>query len=153
MSKDEKSFQTYFMTLAEPLNYYRTSLTSGSGYPDVTGFHGDKHSLVELKDIVLGKKGDRLLKQFFEITQPPWYLDYLQKGGTRLFVAWRIRDTREKKWYGLLHLNKDLVMRLARNELRYSHLKKYCLGYYQEYSTCIDMVKDIEHWRGYDEVS
>jgi len=147
MNKNEKSFQNYFMSIARPLNYYRISLVNGAGFPDIVGFHGEQHSLVELKDLILGKRGDRLLKQYFESTQPPWYLDYFERGGCRLFVAFKIRDSQDSsKWYGLLQLSKEIVLKLIRNELKYSDLKNE--SEYEEYDTCKEMIMDIEGWRG-----
>lgn len=145
MTKDEKAFQNYFMKLAKPLNYYRTSLTSGGGFPDVLGIHGEYHSFVELKDMILGKTKDHLLKQFFEPSQPPWYMDYFFNGGKRLFVAWRIRSNQESgKWYGLLRLTPELVLSIVKNELKYSHIKY--TDDYEEFDTCIDMIREIEQW-------
>ena len=144
MAKQEKSFQNYFTKLAKPLNYHRTSLSNGSGFPDITGFHGDRHSLVELKDLVLGKRGDRLLKQDFEPSQPPWYADYLKKGGTRLFVAFRIREWDESgKRYGLLKMTTPVLMKLINNELKYTDLN--CDDTYHEYVHCKDMIEEIEN--------
>ena len=145
MKKNEKSFQNYFMKIAKPMNYHRTSLTNGGGYPDITGFHGSKHSLVELKDLVLGKKGERKLRQYFEDSQPPWYIEYFRRGGKRLFVAFRIRNSEESsKWYGLLQMTPDLVKRLAANELRYSDIMNHYQ--YREYRQCTEMIKEIEEW-------
>jgi hypothetical protein len=140
VSKNEKSFQNYFMKIAKPLNYYRTSLTSGSGYPDVTGFHGDRYSLVELKHIVLGKRGNKKLSSIFQDTQPPWYLNYFANGGTRLFVAWKVEDfDGSNKRYGLWKLTKHDVLTL--DVIHYQDLATY--KQYREFSSCKEMVESI----------
>lgn len=145
MSKQEKQFQSYFMKIAKPLNYHRTSLSSGGGFPDIVGFHGEKHSLVELKDLVLGKRGDRKLSGCFEDSQPPWYINYFKNGGSRLFVAFRIRDYDEtNKRYGLWQLTKQTVLDL--DTLKYSDLKEKWK--YTEYEMCKEMIEAIEHEPG-----
>lgn len=142
MSKAEKNFQNYFMKIAKPLNYYRTSLVNGSGFPDVIGFHGNRYSLVELKDIELGKRGDRKLKQLFQPTQPPWYSEYLAKGGNSLFVAWRVRDwDGSNKRYGLWVLGKSAVAHLINNDITYRDLVRFA---YWEFKTCKKMIEEIE---------
>ena len=142
MSKNERSFQNYFMTLARPLNFYRTALATGSGYPDITGFHGDSHSLVELKDIELGPTGNKLMKQMFQKTQPRWYMEYLSKGGKRLFIAFRIRDNQDRKYYGLWHPSIFEIKELAANNLTF---KDVCASeYYRQYLVCVDMIEEIE---------
>jgi len=147
VKKNEKSFQNYFMKIAKPLNFYRTSLSTGSGFPDTLGIHGSRHSFVELKDLILGKKGERKLRQYFEDSQPPWYIEYFRRGGKRLFVAMRIRNE-EKKWYGLIQLTPELVMKLVANDLKYTDLKESC--HYKEYHSCKDMVEHIEKWSDYN---
>lgn len=149
MSKQEKSFQAYFMKLAKPLNYHRISLTNGSGFPDVIGFHGDRHSLVELKDLELGVRGDRKLRQFFEDTQPPWYAEYLAEGGKRLFVSFRIRNAQGAKWYGLWQIEPISLKGLIANVFTYLDM---CAvpKYYQEYKTCKEMIEEIEKWPSLD---
>ena len=141
MSKNEKSFQNYFMKIAKPLNYYRTSLATGSGYPDVTGFHKGRHSLVELKDLELGKRGNKKLRQCFELSQPPWYMTYLRQGGTRLFVAFRIRDAEDRKWYGLLRMTTCTVRMLAANEYSYRDMRES--PNYKEFTSCKDMINNV----------
>lgn len=141
----ERSFQNYFMSIAKPLNYYRTSLTSGSGYPDITAFHGERHSLIELKDIVLGKRGDKKLAGVFQPSQIPWYLNYFACGGCRLFVAFRITNAdATNKRYGLWKLTKDDV--LAIDEYYYSKLLE--IDSYREYKTLKELIEDIEKWGG-----
>lgn len=145
MGKQEKSFQNYVMKIGRPLGFYRTSLSTGSGFPDITAFHeNDRYSLIELKDLILGKRGDRLLKQFFEDSQPPWYAEYLQLGRKRLFVAFRVRNSEEaSRSYALIQLNMNLVLRLSNNVLKFSDLK-HEYGY-EEYDKCIDMLKAVEY--------
>jgi hypothetical protein len=140
-SRNEKQFQNYFMKIAKPLNFYRTSLVNGSGFPDVVGFHGERYSLVELKDLELGKRGNKKLKQCFQPTQPPWYMDYFARGGKRLFVAWRVRHE-DKKWYGLWHLQEPEVKALIRNELYFSDLNDN--PFYTHYDNCKQMIEEIE---------
>lgn len=146
MGKAEKSFQAYFLKVTKDLelNYYRTSLSNGTGYPDITAFHGVRHSVIELKDLILGKRGDKKLRQLFEDSQPPWYLDYLRKGGKRLFIAFRIREHDESgRRYGLLHVDREIVMMLMENCLYYhSLLKNGCP--YKEFKTLKELIEEIE---------
>ena len=144
MSKSERAFQAYFMQIAKPMNYHRIALLSGSGFPDVEGFHGARYSLVELKDLILGKRGDRKLRGLFEASQPPWYIQFFKAGGSRLFIAFRIRDFDESnRRYGLWKPTWDEVMQLG--ELSYSYLKS-AASEYQEFPHCKTMIETIEHF-------
>jgi len=144
MPKSERAFQAYFMQIAKPMNYHRISLTSGSGFPDVAGFHGSRYSLVELKDLILGKRGDRKLRGLFEASQPPWFIQFFKAGGDRLFIAFRIRDFDESnRRYGLWKPTWAEVMDLG--NLSYSYLKDVASGY-QEFPICKDMIESIEHF-------
>lgn len=124
----EKSLQQYFMKTIP--HGYRTSLTTGGGFPDVLLIHGDRHSLVELKVIELGKRGDKKLKGLFKPTQPPWYANYLVKGGTRLFVVFQIG-----KRYGILHVGMLFVREL--DDLMYSDLKRF---HYTEHNILKELI-------------
>lgn len=126
----EKSFQAYFMKQVP--HGYRTSLTTGGGFPDVLLIHADQHSLVELKILPIGPSGDRKLKSLFKKTQPPWYLNYLHKGGTQLYILFKL----EKK-YGLLHVD-PLFVRVI-DEVRYSNLPEYD---YMEYDNLKELISD-----------
>lgn len=139
----EKKFQNAFMKIAKPLNYHRTALVNGSGYPDITGFHGEKHSLVEAKFMVLGKRGDHKIRPLFKDSQPSWYVKYFMNGGTRLFVAIKITDWDESNVrYGLWQLTKEQVLYM--DDLYYSELRTS--ADYKEYSSCKEMIMDIETW-------
>lgn len=140
---NEKSFQTYFIHIGKPLNYHRIALINGNGFPDIVGFHGAKHSLVELKDLVLGVKGNKKIRPLFKDSQPPWYIRYFQDGGNRLFVSTRItnHDGGDRR-YGLWQLTKQIVLDM--DDLYYSDLRK--MDTYKEYHACKDMVEDIENW-------
>lgn len=143
MSKNEKGFQSYFMSLVKDKNYYRTALTNGTGYPDITADHGDLHSFIELKDIILGKKGDRLLKQCFENSQPPWYIQHIARGGKRLFIVFRIRDWDESnRRYGLWWLTSSSAKALASNEISYSNL---CNFAFKTFRTLKDLIAALEY--------
>ena len=139
MGKSEKQFQNYFMKIAKLYNFYRTSILNGSGYPDVTAFHGERHSLIELKDLVLGKRGDRKLRGLFEETQPPWYIQYFLQGGKRLFVVWRVTEhDGSGKRYGVWKLTKVDTIQLSRNLLYYKGLIN------KQYIECSTVKKLIE---------
>ena len=140
MSKNEKQFQNYFMKVAKPFNFHRTAILNGSGYPDVTAFHGERHSLIELKDLVLGKRGDRKLIGLFEKSQTPFYVSYFQHGGKRLFVAWRVTDWNgSNKRYGVWKLNMHDAMGLSGR-----YYKDLSSRNYREFSNCTEMIKAIE---------
>ena len=104
----EASFQSYFLK-AVP-HGYRTALTTGGGFPDVLLIHGDRHSLVELKILNIGPSGNKKIAPLFKRTQPPWYWNYLSKGGTRLFVLIRLGGTHDG--YGLIHIGEDFLRAL-----------------------------------------
>jgi len=141
----EKSFQNYWMKIGKPLNHYRIALVNGTGFPDILALHGPKHSLIELKDFALGKRGDKKIAPLFKPSQFPWYIKYFQNGGTRLFVAFRICDHDESnKRYGLWHLTKEQVLHM--DDLYYSDLSGDLGGEYKEYSSCKTMIEDIEKW-------
>ena len=136
---NEKGYQNYFIKIAKPLNYHRIALINGNGFPDILGFHGSRHSLVELKDFALGKRGDKKLMPLFKPTQPPWYAEYFKDGGSRLFVSWRVTDWDESnKRYGLWQLTMSDVLNMG--ELKYSDLSDLL---YTEYSSCKDMIEII----------
>lgn len=140
---NEKSFQSYLLSVAKGMNFHRTALTSGAGFPDITAFHGDKHSLIELKDLVLGKRGDKKIGPMFKDSQPAWYVRYFQEGGSRLFVAFRITDhDGSNKRYGLWQLTKKDV--LALDTIYYKDLLNYPL--YKEFGACKEMVGEIQYW-------
>ena len=138
---NEKSFQNNFMKHGKPLNYYRIALINGTGFPDILGIHGPSHSLIELKYLVLGKRGDKKIRPLFKDSQPPFYINYFMNGGTRLFVAFQIHDWDESnKRYGLWQLRKQDVLNM--DEIRYSDLKEGVF-LYTEYSSCKDMIEQI----------
>jgi hypothetical protein len=126
----EKGFQSYFMKTIP--HGYRTALISGGGFPDALLIHGSLHSLVELKLLELGKKGDKKLKGLFKPTQPPWYANYLSKGGSRLFVVFQVG-----KRYGILHVGMAFVREL--DDLYYSDLKRF---HYTEHDTLKGLIDD-----------
>jgi len=124
----EKSFQSYFMRTIR--HGYRISLTTGGGFPDVLLIHGSLHSLVELKVLELGKQGDKKLSGLFKPTQPPWYMDYLSKGGQRLYVVLKLESG-----YGVIMVTMDFVRQL--DLLYYSDLPKFL---YTEHKTLKELV-------------
>lgn len=127
----EKSFQSYFMRQVH--HGYRTALISGGGFPDVLLIHGDRHSLVELKLLKLGKSGDKKLSSLFQKTQAPWYAEYLHKGGQRLFVVFRL-----EKSYGILRVTPEFVR--AMGVVRYRELKdRYD---YKEFDTLKELISE-----------
>jgi len=134
MSTSEKVFQSHFLKHCD--HAYRTSLTSGSGFPDsiVINKKGEVN-FVELKILELGKRGDKKLGATFQLTQPAWYLRFLVAGGKRLFVAWQI-----EKRYGLLRITKDFVMNV--DVLKYSDLLK--MEEYKEYPNVRELIKEFE---------
>jgi hypothetical protein len=132
---NEKAFQSYFMKVVD--HGYRTALLTGGGFPDVLLIHGDRHSLVELKVLEIGPSGNRKIKGLFKPTQPPWYLDYLYKGGTRLFVVTKVTQDGNSR-YGLLPVTKSFCLSLG--ALKYSHLKDYG---YKEYKTLKELVSEL----------
>lgn len=142
---NEKSFQNYWMKIGKPLNHYRIALINGTGFPDILALHKGKHSVIELKDFALGKKGDKKLASLFKDSQPPWYINYFKNGGSRLFVAFRITDHDDSnKRYGLWQLCKRDVLNI--DQLYYSDLTHDAFIQYAEYSSCKEMIMDIESW-------
>jgi len=127
---NEKMFQKYFLRKAG--HGYRISLTTGGGFPDVLLIHGDRHSLVELKMIEIGPSGDKKIGGIFKATQPPWYMNYLANGGTRLFVVFHLNST-----YGVVHVDRDFVM--AIDSMRYSDLPKFK---YKEFDKLTDLIEE-----------
>lgn len=130
----EKMFQNYFIKTCN--HAYRTSLTSGSGFPDCIVMGKDGYArFVELKELKLGKKGDKKLGSTFQLTQPSWYVKFLVNKGKNLFVAFQI-----DKAYGLLKVTKDFAMSV--DALYYSDMKK--MDEYQEFDKIKDLVKELE---------
>lgn len=129
----EKNFQSY--VLKQVPHGYRTALTTGGGFPDCLLIHGDRHSLVELKILDIGPSGNKKLSGLFKKTQPPWYWGYLSKGGTRLYVVFRIGGHHDA--YGLLHVNHDFLRRLS--DLKYLDLGR---PHYREYSNLKELISD-----------
>jgi len=141
----EKAFQNYFMSVGKALNYHRTSLINGNGYPDITGFHGAKHSLVELKYVELGKKGNKKIRPLFKSSQPPWYIEYFKNGGNRLFVAFKIVDFGgDNKRYALWQLRKQDILDM--DDLMYKDLSHDPGFVYKEYTSCKVMIEEIQYW-------
>lgn len=139
----EKSYQNYWMKIGKPLNHYRISLINGTGFPDILALHGPKYSLVELKYLILGKKGDKKIYPLFKDSQPPWYINYFKNGGSRLFVSFCITEADgEGKRYALWQLTKQQVLDM--DALYYSELKEHPL--YKEYKSCKEMIMEIEYW-------
>jgi hypothetical protein len=126
----EKSFQQYF--LRNVAHGYRTELTTGAGFPDVLLIHGSRHSLVELKILKIGPSGNKKLKGLFKKSQPPWYWNYVSKGGTSLYVLFRLDGT-----YGLLGVNRHFLTDLE--TVTYKDLPKYC---YKEYGSLQYLIKE-----------
>lgn len=144
---NEKAYQNYFMKIAKPLNYHRTALLNGGGFTDTLGIHGEKHSLVELKDFALGKRGDKKIRTLFKDSQPPFYIRYFQNGGLRLFVSFRICDyDGSNKRYGLWQLTKQAVLDME--DLYYSDMVKDPFFWYKEYSSCKEMIEEIQYIPG-----
>ena len=130
----EKVFQNYFLkhcTLG-----YRTSLSSGSGFPDCIVMGRDGYArFVELKELKLGKRGDKKLGNTFQLTQPSWYLKFLVNKGKNLFVAFQIDKT-----YGLLRVTRDFVMGI--DALYYSDMVKS--EHYKEFTSVKELIKELE---------
>lgn len=130
----EKQFQDHFMKNCN--HAYRTALTSGSGFPDCVVIGRDGYArFVELKILVLGKRGDKKLGNTFQLTQPAWFVKFLANKGKNLFVAFQIDKT-----YGLLRVTKDFAMSV--DALYYSDMKK--MDEYTEYPHVKDMIKELE---------
>ena len=130
----EKSFQSYFMKLAK--HAYRTSLTTGSGFPDVIVVHeNDTVSFVELKMLLVGPSGDKRLKSLFKPSQPPWYRNFIFKGGRKVFVAFKLNNG-----YGLLRVTVEFIANI--DTIKYSQMKK--MGTYSEYTTLKELLENME---------
>lgn len=130
----EKSFQSYL--LKQVPHGYRTALTTGGGFPDCLLIHGDRHSLVELKVLEIGPSGNKKLSGLFKKTQPPWYWQYLAKGGTRLFVVFRIGGTHDA--YGILQVSYDFLRGL--DTMTYLNMKN--CPTYREYENLKELISD-----------
>ena len=133
----EKNFMNYFMKTVE--HGYRTSLIAGGGFPDCLLIHGERHSLVELKLLEIGPSGDRKLKGLFKQSQPPWYMNYLAKGGYRLFVVFKTIPWGKPNCYGLLHVSREFVRDI--DTVKYSDLERY---YYKESPRLTDLLLVLE---------
>lgn len=127
----EANFQSYF--LSQVRHGYRTALITGGGFPDCLLIHGGLHSFVELKLLPIGPSGDRKLRSLFKKTQPPWYAEYLAKGGECLYVLFRL-----EKGYGLLHVTMEFVR--AIEVVRYRELSERYK--YTEYDTLKELISD-----------
>lgn len=126
----EKAFQAYFMKKIP--HGYRTSLTSGGGFPDVLLIDEDKYSLAELKILDLTKAGDKKLSALFRDSQYPWYWNYLAKGGTRLFIVFKLENG-----YGVLKVTKEFLMEF--DVVKYSDLSQFG---YKEYDRLGDLIDE-----------
>ena len=133
----ESRFQSYFLKLVP--HGYRTALITGSGFPDCLVVQGDTTNFVEVKILDIGPSGDRAIRTVFKKSQPPWYAEYLHKGGDQLFVLFKL-----PKGYGLLHVNKAFIDDLP--TLKYSQLKEGSLSgkyrYSQIYKTLKELIDD-----------
>ena len=127
----ETNFQAYF--LSQVRHGYRTALISCGGFPDCLLIHGNEHSFVELKLLPIGPSGDRKLRPVFKKTQPPWYAEYLAKGGEQLYVVFRL----EKK-YGILHMDMNFIR--AIEVVRYRELSERY--FYEEFDTLKVLIND-----------
>ena len=133
----EKSFQNYFMKIAP--HAYRTSLTSGSGFPDLIMIHeNDTVSLVELKLLQVGPSGDKKLKSLFKVSQTPWYRNFIFKGGRRVFVAFKLNSG-----YGLLRVTVEFIANWG--TIKYSQMKQ--MGCYDEFDNLRSLIKALEMFR------
>ena len=112
---------------------YRTALISGGGFPDCLLINGTDHSFIELKILPIGPSGDRKLRSLFKKTQPPWYAEYLAKGGCRLYVLFRL-----EKGYGILRVTKEFVRDIE--VVRYRGLSERYE--YAEYDTLKELISD-----------
>ncbi len=126
----ETSFQKYFMKTVG--HGYRISLIQGGGFPDCLLIHGDRHSFVELKLLQVGPSGDKKLKGLFKPSQPPWYMNYLAKGGKRLFIVFKLNEG-----YSALHMSMTFVRNL--DKLRYSDLPSF---WYTEYKNLKKLIEE-----------
>jgi len=130
----EKTFQSYFLKHCH--HAYRTSLTSGSGFPDCVVMGRDGYArFVELKVLTLGARGDKKLGGTFQLTQPAWFLKFLVGKGKNLFVAFQIDKT-----YGLLKVTKEFVMNI--DVLKYKEMIRYYD--YKEFTCIKDLIKELE---------
>lgn len=127
---DEKAFQSYFMKSVP--HGYRTALTSGGGFPDVLLIKGEKHFLVELKVLTLGKRGDKMLRGLYTPLQLPWHMNYLYKGGKSLYTVFKMDGK-----YSLVWENEEYVSAVL-GGLKYSGLKDFD---YKEYSTLKELIR------------
>lgn len=130
----EKNFQSYFFRTVP--HGYRTALTTGGGFPDGILIHGDRHSMVELKIIEIGPSGNKKIKGLFKKTQPPWYWQYLAKGGTRLYVVFRIGGLKDA--YGVLRVTNDFLRSI--DTIDYKGLCQ--MPEYTEHDNLTDLLKE-----------
>jgi hypothetical protein len=130
----EQAFQNYLLSVVD--HGYRTALINGGGFPDVLLIHCNLHSFVEVKDMSIGPSGDRKLHGLFKKTQPPWYAEYLSKGGERLYVVFKVTHSDGAKRYGILHVTMDFVRGLP--EAKYSDL--FTEYRYLEYPTLKELI-------------
>ena len=131
---NEKSFQTYFMKILP--HGYRTSLVNGSGFPDCLLIRGAEHFVVELKMLKIGPSGNKMLRGLYKPSQLPWHLDYLHKGGTRIYTIFKLDDK-----YGIVHEGMQYVKGTVEG-LRYLDLVKSSKYDYREYRYLKELVDD-----------
>ena len=93
---------------------------------------GNEHYLVELKLLQIGLSGNKKLKGLFKPTQPPWYLNYLAKGGRRLYVVFKLN-----KGYGVLLVTREFVSNI--DKVKYSDMVS---PLYQEYPTLKELIRE-----------
>jgi len=130
---NEKTFQTYFMKLLP--HGYRTSLVNGSGFPDCLAIRREEHFMVELKMLNIGPSGNKMLRGLYKPSQLPWHLDYLYKGGTRLYTIFKLDGK-----YGIIHENMGYIKDVVAG-LKYLDMWNIPSPYtYREYKSLKELV-------------
>ena len=126
----EKTFQNYFMKILP--HGYRTSLVNGGGFPDALLIRREEHFLVELKLLNIGPSGNKLLRGLYKPSQLPWHLEYLNKGGLRIYTMFKLEGK-----YGIIHEDMQYVKDVVAG-LKYLDMKNCQL--YSEYKSLKELI-------------
>jgi hypothetical protein len=104
----EKKFETFFMlqALKKDLFIIRTEILH-EGFPDtLIAFKESNFVLVELKHVELAY--NKKIKNWFQVTQPSYYKEYLEFGLDNLYVLMEV-IYQGKLFYELIHVDQHFI--------------------------------------------
>lgn len=126
----EKTFEKGLIKKLSMNHFFvrKMAVLSAPGFPDLYIERNENQILLELKEFEKDKK----VKDYFTDMQIPFYIDYIDKGGKRLFVIFK-----EGNKYYLY----DVFTIVRFKDLKYSVIRNKCIEILNNYTDIVESLK------------